>query len=124
MILPKNHRSPKEEFLYSNFPEVLLIEDRLASLQAYAIKVQEAINAYNAQETDKIYLNVAELRKMLDMSFDITDILGMADNVCYDILTNVRSIQEGFNELIYAHLSSGNVVVSNKPKPASEGGTF
>jgi hypothetical protein len=120
-ILPKSQRSPKEEFLYSNFPEVATVSADIGLIYTYAQKVQEAINAYNDRRAEKVYLNIAELRNVLETSHNVCDVLGRAPNVCYDILINIRAIQEGFNDLLYSHTANGNEYVSTEPyNPSNE----
>jgi len=116
-LLENSQQSPKEEFKYANFPEVAVLEDQLITFFTYVEEVNSAVSAFQSREADKVYLNIAELQTALDNSYSITDVLGRADNVCFDLLMNIRDIQENLLEILYSYNSEGDYLVST-PNPA------
>lgn len=112
-LLDKSQQNPKEEFKYSNFPEVAVIEDQLNHFFSYVEKVNSAVSAFQTRDADKVYVNIAELETELSKSFDMTDILGRADNVCFDLLLNMRDMQENLLEILYTYRSEGDYLVSS-----------
>lgn len=119
-LLDPSQRSPHEEFQYSNYPEVAELEPKLNDLFTYLEFVTSAVSAFQENEADKIYLNVAEIDRKLDLIYEICDVLGRADNVCFDILMNVRSVQEILHEIKFAWLSQGDLLVSPVQPPSEE----
>lgn len=113
-VQDKSQMLPDEEYKYSNFPELAQVQDEMNTLRAYMETVFTAMSLFEERQEDRIYLNIAELKDMLDMTYRVTDILGRADNVCFDILMNLRTMQEYLHELLYSYRTEGNLYVSDR----------
>jgi hypothetical protein len=101
-LMSATHYLPSEELKYSNYPEIYEIQTKIDEFQERIEPVVIAISDYDMGTRDAIYVNIAEVERILSLSYDITDTLGAAENVCYDILLPLRSSQEALHELIFS----------------------
>jgi hypothetical protein len=117
-MMPSTQYLPSEVIQYSNFPELYQLKDKISDFQKAIVPIMTAISEYDLGQTDCIYVNIAEVQRVRDMSFDITEVLGMAPNVCYDMLLNFRDAQEALNELIFSFQYEQIPVVVDKQRTA------
>jgi hypothetical protein len=117
-MMPSTQYLPSEVIQYSNFPELYQLKDKISDFQKAIVPIMNAISEYDLGQTDCIYVNIAEVQRVRDMSFDITEVLGMAPNVCYDMLLNFRDAQEALNELIFSFQYEQIPVVVDKQRTA------
>ena len=117
-IMEKSLRRHSEELRYANYPEVAQVEDDLRTFLTYMETVQSAIAAYEDLETDKIILNMADLVRMLELSYSITDVLGRASRPCYDILIGLRDMQDSLHDIQFSYLSEGSRTVRDTSEVA------
>lgn len=103
MLMSPTHYLPSEELKYSNYPELYELADKLDQYQTLLEPIIAAVNDYDLGTTDGIYVNIAEVINVRDLSFDISDTLGSAPNICYDVLIPIRDTQESLNELIFSY---------------------
>jgi hypothetical protein len=87
-------------------------------LEAYMEKVAISFGNYEEGVDDRIYLNATEMRNMRDLSFRITEVLGRAENVCYDVLLPIREFQTTLNEFIFSFDAQPNEIVVDKKQIA------
>lgn len=102
MLMDAVYYLPSEEFKYTNYPEVFGIMDKINSFTSSLEPIMLAVSDYDQGETDGIYVNIAEVERIREVSFEISEILGLAPKVCYDILLPIREAQEALNELIFS----------------------
>lgn len=111
MLMSLTHYLPSEELKYSNFPELYELSDKIKEFQKSVEPIVTAISDYDMGTADGIYVNIAEVERVRELSFDLTDTLGAAPKVCYDVLMPIRDAQEALNELIFSfHYEKAPVV--------------
>jgi hypothetical protein len=116
MEMSPTHYLPSEVLNYANFPEVLEQAEKINQFQKLLEPIMLAVSAYDLGTTDGIYVNIADVTRTRDLSYEISDILGMAPNVCYDVLIPIREAQESLNELIFSFQYEKVPVVFDKQR--------
>ena len=111
MKMENTHYLPHEELKITNFPELSLVETELDDIQVYAMRTNLVMTDYTEGRKDKIDVDVEELRKHIALCRYVTDILGRAPNVCFDILMEIRAIQGALHDLLFAYNRFGNEYV-------------
>ncbi|MNN36620.1 hypothetical protein D3C81_1505220 [compost metagenome] len=120
-IMDSTNYLPQEKLNYRNYPEVRDKQADINTLFAYALRVNEALISYNSGEFDKIDLNTNELETNITLCRSISETLGTAKNVCYDLLLELRVIQKNMQLVRYLGKENGTRYVG-KPTVQEESG--
>ena len=91
----------KEELNLSNYPEIRGILKDVQELISYAIGVSTVMGDYISGIYDRMDINIADLQKYIVVCRSLCDVLGTSPNVCYDLLTELRLIQNSMQTLIF-----------------------
>lgn len=102
MLMNPTHYLPSEVLQYSNYPEVYELGSKIDQFQKGLEPIMLAVSAFDMGVENGIYVNIAEVERVRALSFEISEVLGSAPKVCYDILLPVREAQEALNELIFS----------------------
>lgn len=121
MKMEITHYLPHEELKNSNYPELSKVESEISEIQVFAMRTNLAIADYNEGRADRIDIDIEELRKCIELCRYVGGTLGRSTNVCYDILMDIRGIQQGLHDLLFAYNRFGSEYVGT-PTPLSEGG--
>lgn len=116
MLLSTSQYLPSEEVKFSNYPELYTVLTSLTQFQTMLNPIMLAVSDYDSGAEDYIYLNISDVQAALNLSFTITDILGRASNVCFDVLLPIRDAQEGLNELIFSYKYEKSPIVLDRDK--------
>jgi hypothetical protein len=119
-MMSSTHYLPSEVLQYSNYPEVHDLKDKIALFQSNAVPVMSALSDYDTGIEPYIYVNIAEVIKLRDLAFELSDILGAAPKVCYDVLLPIRDAQEALNELIFSFQYEKVPVVVDRQRNAMQ----
>lgn len=111
MKMESTHYLPHEELKITNYPELSKVETELDDVQVFAMRTNLALTDYTEGRTDKIDVDVEELRKHITLCRYVTDVLGRAPNVCYDILIELRAIQGTLHDVLFAYNRFGDEYV-------------
>ena len=98
----------KEKLSSRNYPEVSDAMESIQEIITYIASIGSAIEAYTNGSLDHININVSDLQKYTTLCRNICDTLGSAPNVCFDILTELREMQNGMQVLIFVKNRYGN----------------
>lgn len=101
-LMSPTHYLPSEEVKYSNYPELYEVMDKIRAFQAMLEPIMLATYEYDEGMADAIYVNAAEVERVLSLSYEITDFLGIAPNVCYEFVLPIREAQESLHELLFS----------------------
>jgi hypothetical protein len=99
---------PKEELKLKNYPEVEAISSNIQALISYVMEVQKAIDNYSNNIADKVIIDIVSLKRYINAAEEITNILGNANNVCFDILVEIRQLQSVLQNILYIYNRYGN----------------
>lgn len=113
---------PSEQPNYINFPEVRTQKYNIQTVMSYSLTAQLALADYNSGRFDRIDLNTDEIQSNVDLCRSISDALGNAINVCYDVLLDVRTIQQNLQSLLYLKRALGNAVLGTPTNATTTGG--
>lgn len=101
MKMETTHYLPHEELKASNYPEIANLMPDIQIIQTYAMTADQAVFAFNEGLVNKIDIDVTDMRKAVDKCRYVCNIIGTAENVCYDLLMELRAMQTNFQELIF-----------------------
>ena len=104
---------PEEVLNFTNYPEIKDIVPDISALIAYASKANTALQAYLSGVSDKIDLNISELSAYIVSCRNICNIIGTAPNVCFDILVDMRELQDILQTFAYVKNRYGNQYVGS-----------
>lgn len=121
MKMEITHYLPHEELKISNYPELSKVENEISEIQVFAMRTNLALADYNEGRADRVDVDIEELRKHIELCRYVGDILGRSSNVCYDILMDIRAIQQGLHDLLFAYNRFGSEYIGT-PTPLNEGG--
>lgn len=107
------HYLPHEEITYANYPELLTVRPQLEDLQQRLEAIITAASEFEDGLADRIYLDISEVQKTLKLAYDISEVLGKAPRPCFDILTEIRDVQESLHEILFSNRYEGNEVVAD-----------
>ena len=110
---------PEEELQYRNYPEVHGVMDNINRLVYYAMSLSIVLDDYNNAVADRIDIDVVDLQKNITLCRSITDVLGNAPQVCFDLLMELRTIQDTMQTLLYAYNRFGSQYIG-KPTDLTE----
>jgi hypothetical protein len=113
---------PNEQPNYINFPEVRQQKANIQAVMDYSLKAQAALADYNEGRYDRIDLNSDEIQSNIDLCRSINEVLGNANNVCYDVLLDIREIHKNLLKLMYLKRQYGNQVIGTPTNANSSGG--
>jgi hypothetical protein len=113
---------PNELPNYINFPEVRLQKDNITAVMSYSLTAQAALTDYNNGTYDRIDLNSDEIQSNIDLCRSICDVLGNANNVCFDVLLDVREIEKSLLKVLFLKRKYGNQIVGTPTNSDSSGG--
>jgi hypothetical protein len=116
MLLSPSQYLPKEELRYSNFPDIYPLLDKINEFQTLIEPFIAAVSDYDTGTAEYIFVSISDLQTALNLSYEITDVLGRADNVCYEVLLPIRDAQQSINELVFSYLYERSPVVLDKEK--------
>lgn len=116
MLLSTSQYLPSEALKFSNYPELYTVLDSLNQFQTMLNPIMLAVSDYDSGVEDYIYVDISALRAAINLSFTITDVLGRATNVCFDVLLPIRDAQEALNELIFSYQYEKSPVVLDRDK--------
>jgi predicted KAP-like P-loop ATPase len=110
---------PEEALYFRNYPEVASVMPQLEDILAYAMRVNNAIIDYNSRVFDKIDVDVVALKRYINLCRATAEVLGRANNVCFDLLVELREIQNVFQTVMYLRNRYGSKYVG-KPTNVTE----
>lgn len=116
--MPSTYYLTNEELKFANYPEVYELSNKLDEFQRLLEPIMFAVYQFDEGMTDGIYVNIAEVERTRDLSYELTDTLGTAPKVCFDILIPLRDAQESLNELIFSFKYEKVPVVMDKQRNA------
>jgi hypothetical protein len=114
---------PKEAVNFINFPELRTYKADIETIMEYALRVQTAVADYNEARYDRIDLNMEELHAHIDLCRTVCEALGSAPNVCFDILLEIRNIQQNLQNLAYLKTKFGSAIIGEPTTTTSEEGS-
>ncbi len=114
---------PHELVNYTNYPELLTYRQDIEDLLNYSLTVHNALQDYNEGIYDRIDVNMEEVQNHITLCRTLSDVLGKAPRVCFDVLLEIRVIQEHLHKLVFLKNTYGNQYVGT-PSPTSEGGVL
>lgn len=117
---------PNKVVNYVNFPELRGQRENIQAILDYSLRAQVALADYNEARYDRIDLNMEELQANITLCRSVSDALGLASNVCFDILLEIRSVQEMLQQLVYLKRVTGTNLIGLPTNTTSEddGGAF
>ena len=92
---------PAERLNFRNYPEVATLMGDIKDIIRYSIEVGNAIKAYTSSTLDRINLNIVDLQRCILLCRTVCSTLGLAPNVCYDLLVEIRSLQNTLQTLVF-----------------------
>lgn len=119
MLMDVTHYLPEEELTTSNYPEVVSLKSDLLKIESYAERVNLALTWYEESEFDKIDLDVVEIEEYAQLCRSVCETLSTASKVCYEVLLDVREIQNILQELLYLRRKYGDEYIG-KPTNTTE----
>lgn len=124
MKMEITHYLPHEELKITNYPELSMVESEIDAIQVFAMRTNLALADYNEGRKDKVDIDVEQLRKHIELCRYVTDILGRASNVCFDILMDIRQVQHALYDVLFAYQRFGSEYVGTPTQTdeTTEGG--
>lgn len=111
---------PNKVVNYTNFPELRMYKADIERIIVYAIRAELALADYSKARYDRVDLNMEEIQTHIDLCRQVCEGLGLAGNVCFDVLLEVRTIQEQLQNLSYLKRKFGSGIVGEPTKTTSE----
>lgn len=99
---------PGEKLNNGNYPEVGAAADDIQELISFSMKVLTALSSYIDGTYDKIYVDMIAVADYIQKCRLICESLGNASNVCFDLLIELRGIQETLQTLVYINNRYGD----------------
>ena len=104
---------PDEVLNFVNYPETKDIAKDVGALIAYASKTTVALQAYTGGTSNRIDLSISELQKYVALCRSVCMIIGSAPNICYDLLVELREIQDVLQTLVHIKNRYGSQYIGN-----------
>lgn len=114
---------PSEVANLTNYPELRAQRANLTAIMDYALRATSALADYNEARYDKIDLNAGEIRQAIALCRSTSEVLGTAPKVCFDILLEIRTVQEDLQNLLFLRVKYGTkyIGVPTITTPTGEG---
>lgn len=122
MVMDSTYYLPSEELAYRNYPEVQIAQNDINTVTDYVMTVGSALDDYNQGVTDKIDINGDELQSNITLCRSICDTLGNAPRICFDVLLEVRNMQDFLQQLLYIKSTYGNEYIGTPSVVTDESG--
>ena len=106
-----------EDLNFRNYPELQGILNDIQELIGYSTAVSNALNAYVNTITTRINLSIVDLQKYASLCRNLCNTIGNAPNVCYDLLVEMRLIQDTLQTLIYIKNCYGSQYIGVEDTP-------
>ena len=103
-----------------NFPELDKVKTDIETINTYALKVHDALTAFDTGIYDRIYVDPAEVEFYARLCRNVAETMGTAPNVCFDVLYSLRKIQKTFNNILYLYREHGDFYVGVPTSVAEE----
>lgn len=116
-MMEPSHYLPSEELKGVNYPEVKGVQEDLDRIFDFAMQVDRSVYEYISGDVDRIDLNSVAIAEYVSLCRSVCETLGNADRVCFDILLEVRRLQDSFQELLFLKRRFGDEYVGT-PSPA------
>lgn len=121
MRMEITHYLPHEELKITNYPELSKVEAEIDMIQRHAVRVNQALGDYNEGRTDRVDVDITDIQRHIGLCRYVADVMGRASNVCYDVLMDLRSIQQGLHDILFAYRRFGSEYIGT-PTKVDEGG--
>jgi len=92
---------PEEELNFRNYPEVRTVLPYVQEVITYAAQAVTAIKQYTSGASDRVDLSIVDLQKYTKLCRTVCSTLGSAASVCYELLAELRTIQNTLQTLMY-----------------------
>jgi hypothetical protein len=112
---------PKESPSFVNFPVLRDEQVNIETLVSFALRVNSALVDYIEARYSKIDLNMDEVEQHITLCRGVCERLGMADNVPFDVLLELRVFQKQFQNIRLLYRTQGKNLIGTPDKTASEG---
>jgi len=103
MIMDSVFYLPQEMPSLYNYPELEIVKEDLLNILSYSIKTDAEIKKYENNEVEQIELGLKELTNYIELCRQVCEVLGKANNVCFDVLLEVRNIQDSLQQTRYLY---------------------
>lgn len=111
---------PSEAVNYINYPELRTAKPDIEAIMEYAMRVNLAVADYDEARFDRIDVNMEEVQRNIELCRRVCETLGTAPKVCFDILLDIRDIQNTLQNLVYLKRTTGNSIIDT-PTITTEG---
>lgn len=109
---------PSELLQFRNYPEVNSVSEDIDDIMDYSMHVHLALVGYTEGLYDRVDVDSHNLQKYIDKCRNVCNVLGNAPNVCFDLLLELRGVQNVFQQLLYAKNRFGSQYIGT-PTPIS-----
>jgi hypothetical protein len=92
---------PGEVLSNGNYPEVNGVIDDINDILDFVMNSVRKLDLYLNGSSDKIDVDIVSLPGYIDKCRNVCETLGNASNVCFDLLIDLRKVQECLQTLTY-----------------------